>query len=253
MINKHPLVSIVIPVYNAERFLPETFLSIKNQTYTNWEAIFVDDCSTDDSVAVIKKYQSEDTRIKLYQNKSNSRAAITRNRGIDESSGRYLTYLDADDFWVTEKLEKQVKFMQEKKCEFSFTGYEFANEKGEPNGKIVRVPNTINYKQAVKNTTIWTTTVMFDMNLLTKEQIYMPNEWSEDTASWWRILKIIDHAYGLNEVLAYYRRSSGTYSANKIIALQKVWNLYRKVEKLNIFTSAYNFTWYVYRAIARRV
>lgn len=75
MINKHPLVSIVIPVYNAERFLPETFLSIKNQTYTNWEAIFVDDCSTDDSVAVIKKYQSEDTRIKLYQNKSNSRAA----------------------------------------------------------------------------------------------------------------------------------------------------------------------------------
>lgn len=248
------LVSIIIPVYNASRFLEETINSIQEQTYSNWEAIFIDDCSSDNSYNLIKKYQKEDKRIKLIKNKTNSGAAVSRNNGIDHAEGDYLCFLDADDKWHPEKLEKQINFMQELNCEFSFTGYQFANEKCNPNGKIVSVPDKINYKQALKNTTIWTSTVMFDMNKLSKEDIRMPNiKRGQDTATWWKVLKKIQYAYGLNEVLSYYRRTNNSLSANKLTALKRTWNLYRNVEHLNIKSSLYNFCWYCFNAVRRRV
>lgn len=248
------LVSIIIPVYNASRFLEETINSIQEQTYSNWEAIFIDDCSSDNSYNLIKKYQKEDKRIKLIKNKTNSGAAVSRNNGIDHAEGDYLCFLDADDKWHPEKLEKQINFMQELNCEFSFTGYQFANEKCNPNGKIVSVPDKINYKQALKNTTIWTSTVMFDMNKLSKEDIHMPNiKRGQDTATWWKVLKKIKYAYGLNEVLSYYRRTNNSLSANKLTALKRTWNLYRNVEHLNILSSFYNFCWYCFNAVRIRV
>ena len=248
------LVSIIIPVYNASRFLEETINSIQEQTYSNWEAIFIDDCSSDNSYNLIKKYQKEDKRIKLIKNKTNSGAAVSRNNGINHAEGDYICFLDADDKWHPEKLEKQINFMQELNCEFSFTGYQFANEKCNPNGKIVSVPDKINYKQALKNTTIWTSTVMFDMNKLSKEDIHMPNiKRGQDTATWWKVLKKIKYAYGLNEVLSYYRRSEETLSSNKFIALKRTWNLYRNVEHLNIFYSIHCFFWYCINAIKRRL
>lgn len=248
------LISIIIPVYNASSFLMDTIKSIKEQTYENWEAIFVDDCSKDNSVEIIKKERKKDNRIKLIQNKKNSGAAVTRNNGIDEANGEYLCFLDADDKWHPEKLEKQIKFMKENKCEFSFTGYQFANEKCTPNGKIVQVPKKINYSQALKNTTIWTSTVMLDMQKLSKEDIYMPNiKRGQDTATWWKILKKVDNAYGLNGILSYYRRTNNSLSANKMKALKRTWNLYRNIEHLNTFSSCYNFCWYCFNAIKRRV
>ncbi len=246
------LVSIIIPVYNAEKFIDETINSVKSQTYTNWELLLVNDCSTDNSTNLIEKHLKDD-RIKLINNKQNSRAAISRNNGIKEAKGKYICFLDADDKWHNEKLEKQIKFMKEKKCAFSYTGYEFADENCIPNGKKVFVPNKLSYKQALKNTTIWTSTVMFDMTKLSKKDIYMPNVKSEDTASWWSILKKIDYAYGLNEILSYYRRSGGTLSSNKFEAIKRIWNLYRNVEHLNIFKSSYCFFWYALRAVLRRV
>lgn len=248
------LVSIIIPVYNASRFLEETINSIQEQTYSNWEAIFIDDCSSDNSYNLIKKYQKEDKRIKLIKNKTNSGAAVSRNNGINHAEGDYICFLDADDKWHPEKLEKQINFMQELNCEFSFTGYQFANEKCNPNGKIVSVPDKINYQQALKNTTIWTSTVMFDMGKLTKDDIYMPNiKRGQDTATWWKVLKKIEYAYGLNEVLSYYRRTNNSLSANKLTALKRTWNLYRNVEHLNILSSFYNFCWYCFNAVRRRV
>jgi teichuronic acid biosynthesis glycosyltransferase TuaG len=252
--NKSPLISIIIPVYNATRFLDETVKTIQNQTYTNWEAIFIDDCSTDNSEEIIKRYQLTDPRIKLYKNETNSYAAITRNKGIDESIGRYIAFLDADDLWVPCKLEKQITFMLHRDCAFSFTGYEFADKNGIPNGKKVNVPTRICYNQALKNTIIWTSTVMFDMSKLTKEQIYMPNvRRGQDTATWWKVLRIIDFAYGLNELLSYYRRTSDSLSSNKFTAVKRTWYLYRNVESLNALASAYYFIFYVYRAVWRRV
>lgn len=250
--NVNELVSIVVPVYNAEAFLEETIKTVLNQTYTEWELLLVNDCSKDNSKKIAEKYLSD--KIKWIDMNKNSGAALTRNKGIELSKGNYVCFLDADDLWEKEKLEKQVKFMRDNNCEFSFTGYEFADAEGIPNGKKVVVPKTITYKQALKNTTIWTSTVMLDMTKLSKDDIYMPNvRRGQDTATWWKILKKIDCAYGLNEVLSFYRRTDESLSANKITALKRTWNLYRNVEKLNVFSSFYNFCWYCFNAVKRRV
>ena len=251
--SNNDLVSIVVPVYNAARFLEKTIASVQNQTYTNWELILVDDHSTDNSVEIIQKYLKDDKRIKLFKNSVNSYAAVTRNKGIDESKGRYIAFLDADDLWVPTKLEKQVRFMQQKDCAFSFTGYEFADENGKPTGRKVNVPVTLNYKEALRNTIIWTTTVMFDINKLSKDDIYMPNVKSEDTACWWKVLKIVNHAYGMQESLSYYRRSKGSLSANKLEAIRRVWGLYRKSEDLSVAYSSYCFTGYAFNTVRKRV
>lgn len=248
------LVSIIIPVYNAEQFLEDTIRTVEEQTFTNWELIFINDCSKDNSINIIKQKQRENSKIKLINLQENSGAAVARNTGINDARGKYIAFLDADDLWEKEKLEKQIKFMKEKKCAFSFTGYEFADENGKGNGKVVKVPLKINYKQALKNTTIWTSTVIFDVEELGKELIQMPNvKRGQDTATWWKVLKKIDNAYGLDIVLSYYRRTSESLSANKFKALKRTWDLYRKVEHLNIFYSFYNFCFYVLNAVKRRI
>ena len=250
--NTH-LVSIVVPVYNAARFIDETIKTVLDQTYTNWELLLVDDKSTDESVELIKPYAAKDKRIKLLRNKQNSGAAISRNKGIDAAKGRYIAFLDADDLWLPTKLEKQVAFMQKQDCAFSFTGYEFADENGKPNGKKVRVPATITYKQALKNTTIFTATVMFDLEKLNKINIHMPNVKSEDTATWWKVLKIVEHAYGIDIILSYYRRHDSSLSSNKLEAVFRTWTLYRECEQLSITSSVYYFLRYINNAILRRI
>lgn len=248
------LVSIIVPVYNAEKFLEDTIQTVLNQTYTNWEMICINDCSKDNSVNIIEKYMKLDKRIKLIKLEKNSGVSIARNTGVKASNGKYIAFLDADDLWEKEKLEKQVKFMEEGEYEFSFTGYEFADENGIPNGKKVKIPQKINYKQALKNTTIWTSTVMLDVEKLGKEIMQMPVfKRGEDTATWWKILRKIEYAYGINEVLSYYRRTNTSLSSNKIMAVKRTWYIYRKEEKLNLFSSLYNFSWYIFNAIKRRV
>lgn len=247
------LVSIVTPVYNAEKFISDTIESVQKQSYKNWELILVDDCSTDNSVKIIEEFAKTDNRIKLIKQNNNGGPALARNKGIEVSTGNYLCFIDADDLWDTEKLNKQVNFMMQNNCAFSFTGYEFANQYGVPNGKKVFIPNQINYKKALKNTTIWTSTVMFDLSKLSKETISMPDVKSEDTATWWKILKQIDYAYGLNEILSYYRRNPNSLSSNKFSAIKRIWKLYRNVEHLNIFYSFYNFCFYAINAVKRRI
>lgn len=251
---KKDLVSIIVPVYKAEKFLESTIKTVKAQTYTNWELIFIDDCSPDNSTEIIENEMKNNAKIKLVKLEKNSGAAIARNTGINNANGKYIAFLDADDLWDSKKLEKQVEFMNKNDYSFSFTGYEFADENGNGNGKVVNVPKTINYKQALKNTTIWTSTVMFDVEKLGKELIQMPNvKRGQDTATWWKVLKQIDNAYGLDEVLSYYRRTNDSLSANKMKALKRTWKLYRDVEHLNVFYSFYNFCWYVLNAVKRRV
>lgn len=248
------LISIIIPTYNSEKYLSASINSVKNQTYQNWELLIIDDCSTDTSVCIVREAMKHDKRIKLFKNQQNEGAAVTRNKGIKESKGRYICFLDADDLWDKDKLMKQINFMKKMKCSFSYTDYEFTDSNGIPNKKIVNVPNKINYKQSLKNTTIFTSTVMFDLALLSKNDIYMPNiRRGQDTATWWKVLKKVEYAYGINEVLSYYRRTDNSLSSNKIVALKRTWNLYRNVEKIGIFLSLYYFTWYTINAIKRRI
>lgn len=245
------LVSIIVPVYNSEKYIKETIESIKKQTYKNWELILVDDKSTDKSIKLIEEFKEE--RIKLLKLERNSGAAVARNTGIEIAKGRYITFLDSDDFWEYNKLEKQVEFMKEKECAFSFSGYQFVDKNGKKNGKIVNVPKTLKYKQALKNTTISTITVMLDMKKLSKEDIKMPNVKNEDSATWWKILRKGYIAFGINEVLSYYRRHENTASSNKVESIKNTWKLYRKNENLSIIKSMYYFNCYIINAIKRRI
>jgi len=249
------LISIIVPVYNVEKYIRETMDCVLAQTYENWELLLVEDCGTDATAELIEAYMEEkkDGRIRLIRQPSNQGAARARNRGLAESRGRYIAYLDADDLWVPDKLEKELRFMEEKNAAFAFTGYEFADANGVGTGKVVRVPETLNYKQALSNTTIFTTTVMFDTAKIPREMLEMPIIKSEDTALWYKVLRNGYIAYGLDENLVKYRRVGKSLSSNKLEALRRIWNLYRKAEGLNVVQSAYHFCFWAVNAVRRRV
>ncbi|MBE5893069.1 MAG: glycosyltransferase family 2 protein [Lachnospiraceae bacterium] len=249
------LVSIIVPVYNAEKYICETVECVRKQTYENWELLLVEDCSKDSTVAVLQEYleKVKDARVRLIRQEKNNGAARSRNRGLKEACGRYIAYLDADDLWVPEKLEKELAFMEGKQAAFAFTGYEFADENGKGLGKVVRVPETLTYKEALKNTTIFTTTVMFDTEKIDKNFLEMPIIKSEDTALWWKVLRSGYVAHGLDENLVKYRRAGKSLSSNKLEALRRIWNLYRKAEGMSIPSSAYHFCFWAVNAVLRRV
>ena len=248
------LVSIITPVHNAEKFILETIKTVQCQTYKNWELILVDDCSTDNTKKIAMPEIKKDSRIIWVDLEKKSGSAAARNKALSLSRGEYVCYLDVDDLWEKTKLEKQILFMQKNGYAFSYTSYEFANENGQPNGKKVIVPKKINYEQALKNLIIWTSTVMFDMSQVSKNDLEMPNvKRGQDMATWWQVLKVVGYAYGMREVLAYYRRYSGSLSANKFKALRRTWILYRKIEHLNIFKSVSCFVVYCFNAIKKRV
>lgn len=247
------MISIIVPVYNAEHFIDETIESVLRQSYTDFELLLVDDCSTDGSAAKILEYAKKDDRVKLISQSENKGAAAARNRGTEESKGRYIAFLDSDDIWTKGKLQKSFEFMQEKHAGFVFTGYEFVDEEGKPTGARVHVPECLDFKHALLNTNIFTSTVLIDTEKIDKSLCMMPDMKSEDTATWWTILKAGHKAYGLNECLVKYRRTSGTLSANKFKAIKRIWNLYRRVAKLSVLSAALHMVSWAVTATLRRL
>ena len=249
------MISIVTPVYNAAAFIRQTMEMVQAQTYTDWELILVDDGSKDNSCEVIESYLKEnpDERIRLIKKEKNEGAALSRNRGIKEAKGRYIAFLDADDVWLSHKLQRQMEFMKKTDAGFVFSAYEFGDEDAVGTGRIVHVPESLTYKKALSRTVIFTTTVLLDTTKVSKDLIYMPNVPSEDSATWWQILRNGHVARGLDEVLAIYRRPGKSLSSNKLKAIQRIWYLYRKVEKLSLAHSCIAFVGWAYRATIRRI
>ena len=248
-------ISIVVPVYNAEKYIEETMDSVLAQTYREWELLLVLNGCEDATEEVVNRYKEahSDRNIRMILENENRGAAQARNRGVKEATGRYIAYLDADDIWRPKKLEHLLAFMKKKDAAFVCSGYEFADENAKGTGKVVHVPETLQYRQALKNTTIFTSTVMFDTAKLPKEKIQMPVIKSEDTALWWKILREGYVVYGLDENLVLYRRPKKSLSSNKLEAIRRIWNLYRNSEKLSVPYSAYNFCFWAVRAVIRRV
>ena len=249
------MISIVVPVYNAAPYIENTVQMVLQQTYQDYELILVDDCSTDNSVALLEELleQRKDVRLRLVKKERNQGAAAARNTGLDMASGRYIAFLDADDVWLPHRLEAGLRFMEEKKAGFVFSAYEFGDEQARGTGKIVHVPEKLTYRKALSRTVVFTTTTLFDTTLVPKELLRMPTVPSEDTATWWQILRNGHVAYGLDQVLAIYRRPAKSLSSNKLVALQRIWNLYRKQEKLGLFSSAFYFCFWALRATLRRI
>ncbi len=248
------MVSIIVPVYNAAKYIEKTITMVSEQTYKDWELILVDDASTDGSADLIEEIiASQGKRIRLIRKSVNEGAAAARNSGIDASAGRYIAFLDADDVWRPEKLERQIAFMERTGAAFSFHSYEFGDEEANPTGRVVRAPQTLKFRQALSRTVIFTTTVMFDTEKIDMEIIHMPQVPSEDTATWWRILKSGYVAYGLDENLAVYRRPAKSLSSNKFVAIQRIWFLYRNIADLSVIQSMFYFVGWAVRATLRRI
>lgn len=249
-------VSIVVPVHNAENFIQATIAMVQAQTFEDWEMILVENGSTDDTKLILQDLieNTLDKRLKvIFLDTSKRGPAPARNEGVEAATGRYIAYLDADDVWKRNKLERTLEYMEEKEAGFVFTAYEFGDEQANPTGKIVHVPETLEYKQALSRTVIFTSTVMFDTQKIDKNLIKMPEVASEDTATWWNILRQGHIAYGLEEVLAIYRRPLVSLSSNKGKAITRIWNLYRNVEHLSVVKSGWYFCGWAIRATLRRL
>lgn len=241
-------VSVIIPVYNTELYVEKCLNSVINQTYKNLEIIVINDCSTDNSLSIIKKFN--DKRLKVINLDKNYGVAYARNKGVEESSGTYICYIDSDDYWDLKKIEKQVNFIKKNNYIFIYSDYAYFDDN---KIKKVKVPRKITYKEALKNTTIFTSTVMFNMKYLSKKDIYMPEvRRGQDTLTWWKVLKKGVTAYSINEVLAYYRINNNSLSSNKLTALKRTWNIY-KIENINLFKRTYYFLCYIFNAVKRRI
>lgn len=247
-----PLVSIIMPCYNAERYIAQSIESVLAQTYQNWELLITDDGSTDKSVEIISKYSKNDDRINVMVPDEHQGIARTRNMSISRARGRFVAFLDNDDLWKPEKLEKQIKFMLEKEIGFSYTSYELVDQDGITKNKIIQTQGVVDYKKYLRNTIIGCGTVMIDRDIV--GHFGMPiNDTSDDMAAWLSILRRGFKAYPLDEVLFQYRVTGKSASSNKFKASRDVWRVYRDIEKLSLTKSVFSFVCYAFNALKKRV
>lgn len=246
------LVSIITPSFNSENFISETINSVLNQSYSNWELLIVDDCSKDNSVATIRSFEKMDSRIRLFCLNQNAGAAIARNIALEEAQGQYIAFLDSDDVWESGKLEKQLAFMTIKGYAFTYSDYYVMYESGQKTGNIIKVPKSLSYHQYLCNTIIGCLTVVVNRRLTGDFRMPLIKS-SHDMALWLLILKRGFKAYGFQEVLAGYRLVSTSNTAKKWKAAKDVWTVYREIESLSIFYSAFCFLGYAINAILKRI
>ncbi|MGX7091482.1 glycosyltransferase family 2 protein [Hutsoniella sourekii] len=248
----NPSVSIITPVYNAERFIEATIDSVVNQTYSDFEYLLINDCSSDSSRERILKRAETDPRIKLIDLAQNSGAAVARNKGLEMAKGRYIAFIDSDDCWLPNKLTSQLQFMQENDYDFTYTNFALVDEEGAILKEAVPLPKQLNYQQLLKNTAIACSTVVIDRHTVGDFRMPLVRK-GQDTATWLMLMREQGlTAYGLDQVLNHYRQVAGSISSNKLRALKRTWHTYRHLEKLPLWQCLYYFTSYVLNAVKRR-
>ena len=230
------LISIITPTYNCGKFIERTIQSVLNQTYKNWEMIIVDDCSTDDTEKVVKKFK-DDKRIKYFKLKTNQGAAVARTEAMKKAKGDFMAFLDSDDLWYKEKLEKQLKFMIDNNYNFTCTAYEQVDENDKELNKTIRTKKKANYNRILLDCPVGNSTVMYNVNELGKFEV--PNiRKRNDDALWLQIIKKAKYIYGMDDVLMKYRIRSNSISSNKLSLVKYHWQLYREIEHLSVIRSA---------------
>ena len=231
-------VSIITPTFNSERFIAETILSVQAQTYQDWEMLIVDDNSTDKTVEIITSFQEKDSRIKLLKNTTNRGSAYSRNLALQNAKGKWIAFLDSDDIWHPEKLERQIEFMLKNNYNFSYTNYCEINEKSEETGLLITGPKVINKNKMLAYCWPGCLTVMYDaeyVGLIQSHDIKI----NEEYALWIKVSRKTD-CHLLDENLAKYRRHSNSLSNRSYFNLIK-WHylMFRKAENKNIFSALF--------------
>ena len=244
------LISIITPVYNSEKYIADTIASVLAQTWTDWEMIIVDDCSTDKSKDIIRQFAEKDKRIHLFAFNENAGTGKARDFALKKAKGRFVAFFDSDDLWLPEKLEKQIRFMTENKYPISFTSYKMMDENGHDLNRHVDVVESVNLHQYLKNTIIGYSSSMIDLKQTGPFEI-ADIRIRVDTQVWIGLLKKGFMAYGLNAVLMIYRVHQHSISSNKLYAAKKTWNLYYHIEKLGFLKSVYYFSNYAFNAFKK--
>lgn len=240
-----PDVSIIMASRNCEKFIRHSIQSVLGQGFQNWELIISDDASTDGSSEIIRHFVNADPRIRSIFSVVNKGAASARNAALRVSRGRFIAFLDSDDLWVPQKLERQIAFMRRAGVAFSFTSYERIDEDGLPVG-LVRAKSPVSYRQLLRGNVIGCLTAIYDSDVLGKVQ--MPEiAKRQDYGLWLDLLKKVDQAVPLTESLGYYRLRRSSMSANKANAALYTWRLLRDVERLPLPLAVYYFTCYALR------
>lgn len=246
---KQELVSIVTPMFNAQKFIRASIQSVRAQTYQNWELIIADDCSTDDSRRIVREFARADSRIKLLALKKNSGVAAARNTAIRAARGRFIAFLDSDDLWQPYKLERHIAFMRACGAKFSYTAYNKfdEHEAGDVSAphRMVPVPERVGYPELLRSNVIGCSTVIYDTHAIPKH--YMRSAGHEDYILWLKLLKKYGIAHGLNQPLTAYRVRADSVSGKKLKAARFQWHIYQHVEKLPLWKSVIYFLSYAYR------
>lgn len=206
------LVSIICPMHNGERFAMQTIDCVLSQTYKNFELLIIDDCSKDNTVEIVKKYG--DSRIKLFINEANSGAAFSRNRALSIASGEYIAFLDGDDLWKDDKLEKQIEFMESNDYLFSYTDYELIDENNNSLGIYYTGPKKVTYRKFLHIDYVGTSTVMYKRSIFPDLQI--PNDiYKRNDDALWLLLSKKAPCYRMGGIFSKYRRVQGSISSGK--------------------------------------
>jgi teichuronic acid biosynthesis glycosyltransferase TuaG len=241
-----------MPSYNAGRYIKESIDSVLAQTYENWELLITDDASKDNSFEIIQRYCEKDSRINLLVSKQNHGIAKTRNLSIERAKGRFIAFLDNDDLWLPEKLERQVNFMLENGYAFTYTSYELIDNEGVSMNKVILTQGVMDYGRYSRNTIIGCGTVMIDRDVV--GDFRMPqNDTSDDMALWLSLMKKGFKAYPLNEVLLKYRITNNSASSKKLKAASDVWKVYRINEGMSWIKATSCFMGYAFNAVKKRV
>lgn len=232
------LVSILIPTFNAEKFIKAAVESVQKQTYENWEMILVDDASTDETVKIIADFAQKDSRIKHYQLQTNSGNGFARNIALEKASGKYIAFLDADDLWFPEKLEKQIQFLKANNLSFTFSFYDCIDDNGNNLNRRVQTPIPLTYKQLFFCNYVGNLTAIYDADFFGKIKLQSSQK-RQDWRLWLTILKQIKTAEAVPESLALYRIRKDSISSSKFKLIKHNFGVYREFHGYNLVFSVF--------------
>lgn len=245
------LVSIITPVYNAERFLSETLASVFAQTYEKLEVILVDDCSTDGSVEIINSYAKQyPDKVIYYRNQQNVGAGVSRNKALELAKGRYIAFLDSDDIWHEKKLSKQLKKMSDVQAPLCYTAIEMVDELGVQIKSQRDIADKCSYKDLLRNTMIATSSLIVDRYQVGDFRM-SARRGGQDYATWLNLLKNDRIAYGINEALVKYRISDNSLSSNKWKSIQQVWEIQTKEQEISKLPAFFNVCYFIGNALKK--
>jgi teichuronic acid biosynthesis glycosyltransferase TuaG len=231
-----PLVSVIIPTFNSEKYISDTIISVQNQTYQNWEILLVDDGSNDETQTIITSFLT-DKRIQFYPLEKNSGTGVARNFALEKANGKYISFLDADDLWKSDKLEKQINFMQTNYLPFTFSFYDCIDEQGKSLNRRIEAPRNLLYLQLFFCNYVGNLTGIYDAEYFGKISISNIRK-RQDWMHWLTILKKIKTAKPVPESLAIYRIRENSLSTSKMALIQYNFAVYRQFHGFNLVVSS---------------